>query len=111
VRFIRYEQDDKPQVAEAVNEEGRNVLRISVPDPVLGKKLEIDADALVLAAAIIPAAGSKEIGEFFKVTSSTDGYYQEAHVKLRPGDFSTDGIYLCGLAHYPKFMSETSSQA
>lgn len=111
IRFVRYEQDDKPQVEQAVSEDGRNVLRISVNDPVLEKRLEIDADALALAAAVIPSAGSKEVGEFFKITSSTDGYYQEAHVKLRPVDFSTDGVFLCGTAHYPKFISETVSQA
>ncbi len=110
VRFIRYEQDDKPQV-EAVEEDGRPVLRVTVTDLILGKKLEIDADALALAAAVIPCADSKEVGELFKVTSSTDGFFQEAHVKLRPVDFSTDGVYLCGIAHYPKFISETISQA
>jgi heterodisulfide reductase subunit A len=110
IKFIRYKPENEPEVEE-VEEEGRDILRVTVPDYILGKKLELDADALVLAAAIIPAAGSKEIGEFFKVTSSTDGYFQEAHVKLRPVDFSTDGVYLCGTAHYPKFMSETISQA
>ncbi|MFZ3132217.1 MAG: CoB--CoM heterodisulfide reductase iron-sulfur subunit A family protein [Desulfosporosinus sp.] len=111
VRFIRYEPQDGPQVAAAVAEDGRSVLRVTVTDPVLGKKLEIDADALALAAAVIPSAGSQEVTKLFKVNTSPDGFFQEAHVKLRPVDFSTDGIYLCGIAHYPKHITETISQA
>jgi heterodisulfide reductase subunit A len=77
----------------------------------LGKKIALDADALALAAAVIPSAGSQEIARLFKVTLSPDGFLQEAHVKLRPVDFAAEGIYLCGIAHYPKLMSETISQA
>jgi len=111
VRFIRYESQDQPQVETAVNEEGRPVLKVTVTDPVLGKKLEIDADALALAAAVIPSEGSQEATTLFNVTTSFDGFFKEAHVKLKPVDFSVDGIYLCGMAHYPKFISETVSQA
>jgi len=82
-----------------------------VTDLVLGKKLEIAADALSLAVAVIPSAGSQEATKLFKVNTSLDGFFQEAHVKLRLVDFSTDGIYLCGIAHYPKHISETISQA
>ncbi|HBW39091.1 CoB--CoM heterodisulfide reductase iron-sulfur subunit A family protein [Desulfosporosinus sp. BICA1-9] len=110
VRFIRYEPQDKPQV-EAIEEDGRSVLRVTVTDLVLGKKLEIAADALSLAVAVIPSAGSQEATKLFKVNTSLDGFFQEAHVKLRLVDFSTDGIYLCGIAHYPKHISETISQA
>ncbi|KJR48167.1 CoB--CoM heterodisulfide reductase subunit A [Desulfosporosinus sp. I2] len=110
VRFIRYEPQDKPQV-EAVEEEGRPVLRVTVTDPILGKKLEIDAEALVLAAALIPSAGSQEAAKLFNLTNNADGFFKEAHVKLRPVEFAVDGVYLCGMAHYPKFISETVSQA
>ncbi|TDA67014.1 MAG: CoB--CoM heterodisulfide reductase iron-sulfur subunit A family protein [Clostridia bacterium] len=110
VRFIRYEPHDKPQV-EAVEEDGRRVLRVSVTDPVLGKGLEIDADLLALAAAVIPSADTKEIARLFKVTLNPDGFFQEAHVKLRPVDFTAEGVYLCGMAHYPKHISEAISQA
>ncbi|OPX85918.1 FAD-dependent oxidoreductase [Pelotomaculum sp. PtaB.Bin117] len=110
VRFIRYEPDNKPQV-EAVQEDGRSFLRITATDPVLGKKLEIDADALALAAAVIPAADRKEISGLFKVSLGPDEFFQEAHVKLRPVDFGAEGVYLCGIAHYPKLISETVSQA
>jgi heterodisulfide reductase subunit A len=110
VKFIRYELDDKPQV-EAVEGEGRPVLRVSLPDYILGQKLAIDADYLALAAAVIPSGSSHETSKLFKVPLNPDGFFQEAHVKLRPVDFAADGVFLCGTAHYPKHISETISQA
>jgi len=111
VKFIRYEPLDKPQVEPGESEEGRPVLKVTATDYVLGNKLEIDADIVSLAAATIPASGSKEISKHFKVALGADGFFQEAHVKLRPVEFGTDGVYLCGIAHYPKFISEAISQA
>jgi heterodisulfide reductase subunit A len=110
VKFIRYEPDDKPQV-EAVEEEGRPVLRVTATDHILGQKLAIDTDYLTLSAAIIPSAGSQEISQLFKVSLGPDDFFKEAHVKLRPVEFSTEGVYLCGMAHYPKHMSEAINQA
>jgi len=110
IKFIRWEPDDKPQV-EAATEESKPILRVTVPDPVLGQRLAIDADLLVLSAAVIPSAGSMEAARLFKVSLSPDGFFQEAHVKLRPVDFAVDGIFLCGADHYPKHISETISQA
>ncbi len=110
VKFIRYEPDDKPQV-EAVEEGGQRILRVTVTDPILGKKIAIDTDLLALAAAIIPSATSNEISRLFKVPLNPDGFFQEAHVKLRPVDFAAEGVFLCGMAHYPKHISETISQA
>ncbi len=110
IRFIRYEPQDKPRV-EAAEADGRRVLRVTVTEPILGEKLVIDADTLVLAAAVIPSAGSLEIARVFKVPLNPDGFFQEAHVKLRPVDFAADGVFLCGAAHYPKHLSETISQA
>jgi heterodisulfide reductase subunit A len=110
VKFIRYEPDDKPRV-ETAKEEGRPVLRITLPDPILGVNLAIDADYLSLAAAIIPSEGSREISQFFKVPLGPDNFFKEAHVKLRPVEFGTEGVYLCGLAHYPKHIPEAINQA
>jgi heterodisulfide reductase subunit A2 len=110
VTFIRYEADDPPEV-EAVEEEGQPVVRVTVTDPILGKKVAIDAHYVSLAAAVIPAAQSRTISQLFKLTLGPDGFFKEAHVKLRPVDFSTDGIFLCGMAHYPKHIQETISQA
>jgi heterodisulfide reductase subunit A len=110
VKFIRYEPEDKPEV-EATEEEGRPVLRVAVSDPVLGQKLAIDADCLVLSAAVIPPAANSEISELFKVALGPDNFFKEAHVKLKPVDFATDGVFLCGTAHYPKHISETINQS
>jgi len=110
VKFIRYEPADKP-VVESVMEGGQPMIRVTVPDPILGQKLAIDADVLVLAAAVVPSSSSAEMAKLFKVAMNPDGFFQEAHVKLRPVDFAADGVFLCGLAHYPKHLSETISQA
>jgi heterodisulfide reductase subunit A len=110
VKFVRWEADGKPRV-EAVEEEGRPVLRVTVPDPILGRALAMDADLVALSAAVVPSAGSQEIARLFKVASNPDGFFQEAHVKLRPVDFAADGVFLCGTSHYPKHLSEAISQA
>ena len=110
VKFIRYEPDNKPQV-EATTVEGRPVIRVIATDPVLGQKLAIDADVLSLAAAVIPSAGTNEVAGLFKVTLSPDDFFKEAHVKLKPVEFAADGVFLCGMAHYPKHIQETINQA
>ena len=111
VKFIRYEPQDKPAVNPGESEEGRPVLKVTATDYILDMKVEIDADIVALAAAVIPAAGSKEVAQLFKVPLGPDGFFQEAHVKLRPVEFAADGVYLCGIAHYPKFISEAINQA
>jgi len=110
VRFIRFEADAKPRV-EAVVEAGRPVLRVSVTDPILGRELAIDADYLSLAAAVVPRAENREIAQQFKVSLGADDFFKEAHVKLRPVEFGTEGVFLCGTAHYPKHIPETINQA
>jgi heterodisulfide reductase subunit A len=111
VKFIRFEPTAPPRVEAGTAEDGRSVLKVTVPDYILGKELELDADVLALAAAVVPSAATKEIAGLFKVTLSPDGFFKEAHVKLRPVEFATDGVYLCGAAHYPKFMQETINQS
>jgi heterodisulfide reductase subunit A2 len=110
VRFVRWEPEDKPQVQTA-KEGGKQVLRVTVPDPVLGQRLALDADLLVLSSAVVPSAASQEVAKLFKVSLGMDGFFTEAHVKLRPVDFAAEGVYLCGIAHYPKHISEAVSQA
>jgi len=111
VKFIRYEPDDKPMVEAGESDEGKPVLKITTTDFVLGKKIQLDADLIALAAAVVPASSTKEMAGRFKVTLSQDGFFKEAHAKLRPVEFATDGVYLCGAAHYPKFISETINQS
>jgi heterodisulfide reductase subunit A len=82
-----------------------------VPDLMLVQRLMLDADYLVLSAALVPSMGNREIARLFKAPLNPDGFFQEAHVKLRPVDFAAEGVYLCGTAHYPKHISETIAQA
>lgn len=110
VKFIRWESNGKPEV-EAVSEGGKSIIRVTVPDPILGRRLELDADVLTLSAAVIPSEDSLQVARLFKVALSPDGFFQEAHVKLRPVDFAAEGVFLCGIAHYPKHITETISQA
>lgn len=82
-----------------------------MPDQVLGQRLELDADLVSLAAAVIPSASTNEIAGHFKLTLSPDDFFKEAHVKLQPVEFAADGVFLCGTAHYPKHIQETINQA
>ena len=105
VIFIRYSLDNKPKVSEL--EDG---LGVDVFDPILQKNLQIKADLVNLATAIEPAENDK-ISEFYKIPLNAENFFMEAHAKLRPVDFATDGIFLCGLAHYPKAVDESIAQA
>ncbi len=105
VIFIRYNADDKPTVR---NDPDR--LMIDATDHVLDARISIEADLLILAAAVIPNAEEK-LAQFFKVPIDTDGFFVEAHVKLDPSSFATDGVFLCGLCHYPKPVDESIAQA
>jgi heterodisulfide reductase subunit A len=105
VVFIRYDLDGKPQVRST-----ENGLQIEVMDPILQRPVDIHADLLTLATAIVaPDVG--KLSRFFKIPVSKDGFFIEAHAKLKPVDFSTEGVFLCGLAHYPKSIDESISQA
>ena len=110
VRFIRYEPGAGPRV-EAVETGGRPVLRVAVTDPVLGAELALDADIIALAAAVVPPEGNRDLARLFKVPLGPDGFFKEAQVKLRPVEFAADGVFLCGMAHYPKHIPETINQA
>ncbi len=110
VRFIRYEPEEKPKVEE-VEEGGKKIIRVTVKDPILGQELIIDADILTLSAAVVPSSDAEKIALLFKVPLNQDGFFKEAHVKLRPVEFDTEGVYLCGTAHYPKHIQEVINQS
>ncbi len=105
VMFIRYTPERPPQVSQTG--EG---LTVTVPDPVLGRDLAIAADLVNLATAL-EAAENTELTRQFKVSVNAENFLAEAHAKLRPVDCATDGIFICGLAHYPKFLDECIAQA
>ena len=100
VIFIRYTLEDKPHVHV---EEGK--LFIDVTEPILNRPIRIEADLLTLATAIVPHR-DEELANFFKVPMNEDGFFVERHAKLGPSEFATDGVFLCGLAHYPKPIDE-----
>ncbi len=105
VMFIRFDPEDKP----IVDLEGG--LTVTVTDDVLGRPVELKPDVLVLSAAIRPDAGAEAVSRALKVPLNADGFFLEAHMKLRPLDFPSEGIFLAGLAHAPKSMAEAISQA
>ena len=106
VIFIRYEKDKKPEV---VKQNG--VLKVSLVDPILNGPVTINADLLVLSAATIPHPENKDLAQMLKVPLDQDNFFLEAHMKLRPVDFATEGIFLCGLAHSAKSIEESIAQA
>jgi heterodisulfide reductase subunit A len=108
--FIRYDLEHKPQV-DVVKEGTKSALMVSVYDPIVKEQLLIDTDILALAAATLAPKENKELSQFFKVPLTQDGFFLEAHMKLRPVDFATEGVFMCGLAHFPKFIDETIAQA
>jgi heterodisulfide reductase subunit A len=105
VIFIRFSLDDKPKVE--VKDDG---VAVTVTDHILNQPIELNVDLVTLATAIIPYGDSK-IANFFKVPMNEDGFFIERHAKLGPAEFSTDGVFLCGMAHYPKPIDESIAQA
>ena len=108
--FLRYDPEDKPRVSR-VKRDGQSLLRVELRDPVLGEDVAIDADILALSVPVVPSEEARELATFYKVPLNEDGFFLEAHVKLRPVDFATDGVFVCGLAHAPKSISESIAQA
>ncbi|MCQ2056032.1 MAG: CoB--CoM heterodisulfide reductase iron-sulfur subunit A family protein [archaeon] len=104
VRFLRYKESD-PLPAYDGNS-------IKAFDTILGQEVEVPVDCVILSNGIKPDREEKEeIAKMLKVPISKDGFYFEAHQKLRPVDFATEGVFVAGLAHWPKFMDECIAQA
>jgi heterodisulfide reductase subunit A-like polyferredoxin len=106
VLFFRYDVERKPQLRKS----GSGKLELTGMDHVLGRPVTVEPDLVVLAAAIEPQ-DNHQLAQFYKVPLNDDGFFLEAHMKLRPVDFATDGVFLAGLAHYPKPIDEAISQA
>jgi len=121
--FLRYDDEHRPQVelvtrntqhaTRNTHHASRNgqELRVRAWEPTFGQWVELWPDLLVLSNPVVPSEGARELATALKVSRDLDGFFLEAHVKLRPVDFATDGIYLAGLAHYPKFINEAVVQA
>ena len=106
VKFVRYDEDRKPEVID-----NGEKLAIQVFDPILNSPVTIIADMLALSVGTVPNPQNEEIGKMLKVPTNQDGFFLEAHVKLRPVDFATDGVFMCGMSHAPKLSEDAIVQA
>ncbi len=106
VTFIRYDVDRKPQVDLSGGQP-----KVRVFDSILGTDILLEADLVVLSAAVRPQADAGELASKLKLPLTQDGFFMEAHMKLRPLDFINEGMYLCGMAHAPKTVAESIAQA
>ncbi len=106
VRFLRYDTDRKPEVTSDGDE-----LRVSTRDLMLNRDFVIDTDLLVLSTGVIPQDDAEDLAKMLKVSQSQEKFFLEAHMKLRPVDFATEGVFMCGLAHWPKAVDESIAQA
>ncbi|MDI6807428.1 MAG: FAD-dependent oxidoreductase [Candidatus Eisenbacteria bacterium] len=108
VVFMRYGDDagEKPTVSK-----NGGPLAVRVNEQTLKMPIEIPANLVVLSAGIVPSDDNKTIAQFLKVPLNQDGFFLEAHMKLRPVDFATDGVFVCGLAHSSKSIEESIIQA
>jgi len=105
VIFIRYDIENKPLVKKSGDS-----LNVTIKDHVLNRDLEIETDLIVLASAIVPGK-NQDLAKMFKLSMTQDNFFNEAHAKLRPVEFATEGIFLAGMAHYPKPIEESIAQA
>lgn len=106
VVFVRYSDATPPRVADA-----DGTLTVAARDPALGEVLLFQPDLLVLSMAIAPGEDNRELAARLNVPLSSEGFFMEAHLKMRPMDFTEEGIFLCGMAHYPKFIEECIAHA
>jgi heterodisulfide reductase subunit A len=105
IKFIRYNNEGGIAVSRA-----QQGLGIEFVDRVLRRSMVIHCDMLVLASAMVPEKNNA-LAPLYKISQKADGFFAEAHVKLRPNDFATDGVFVCGLAHAPKPLDESIAQA
>ena len=107
VKFVNYLPKKPPSVK--VEASGR--LKVNVFNTIIGEEISIDCDLLVLSTPLVQHEAGKSLSPLLKVPLGADGFFLEAHIKLRPVDFATDGVYVCGTAHSPKAVDESIIQA
>jgi heterodisulfide reductase subunit A-like polyferredoxin len=106
VVFMRYDEEHPPSVRKVG---GR--LELVAWDPALEREMPLYPDMVALSTAIQPSPGTVELANILGVPLSSEGFYMEAHLKMRPMDFASEGIFMCGMAHYPKFIDECIANA
>jgi len=109
--FVHYEPDNKPDVKLVDEFDPASKVNVTMFDPIMDREIVVEADLLVLATAIDARKENVDLAKKLKVSLNTDGMFLEAHVKLRPVDFATEGVFVAGLAHNPKDMDESITQA
>ncbi|MFX0103033.1 MAG: hydrogenase iron-sulfur subunit [Candidatus Hodarchaeota archaeon] len=107
INYLRFKEDEYPEV---VIEGASKPISVKVHDLITQTRLQIPSDLIVLNMPMLPADENKKISELLKIPLDKDGFFLEAHVKLRPLDFATDGVFLCGGAHGPKNVRESIAQ-
>ncbi len=107
IKFINYSKGNPPEVVAGPDKK----LRVTAYHALLGQKNELDCDLVVLSTPLVQHESAKELSKILKVPLGADEFFLEAHVKLRPVDFATDGIFVCGTAHGPKDIGESVAQA
>jgi heterodisulfide reductase subunit A len=105
IMFLQYDKDRKPELRM------ENSMVVKTYEPMMQEVLEIPTDHLILSTGLKPRSENEEIAKMLKVPLNADGFFLEAHVKLRPVDFSTEGMFVAGTCHSPKFITESISQA
>jgi heterodisulfide reductase subunit A len=110
VLFVRYTEDEPPVVRLEARGAGQ-ALTVSVKEHVFGKTLVFEPDLVALSTMIVPSKGTAELAKMMGIPLSVEGFFQEAHLKMRPMDVTDEGIFLAGMAHYPKFLEECISNA
>jgi len=108
VIFTRWEPKDFPKIS---YERQSDRLTIKVKDLSLNRWLSLPADLVILSITVVPSRGTKELAKMLRVPLSSEGFFEEAQLKLRPMDFNRDGIFLAGMAAYPKFIEESITHA
>ena len=108
VIFIQYGDDNPPEVT--IDEDGQP-LQVGIWESIIGKQITLNPDMLMLSNPIVPSAAAQELSDRLKVQLDGNGFFLEAHVKLRPVDFSSEGMFMAGIAHYPKLLDESIVQA
>jgi heterodisulfide reductase subunit A-like polyferredoxin len=107
VLFVRYDEEHPPRVQ--MSGDGR--LEVEAWEPSLAENIVMHPDLLALSVAILPASGTEDLARVLDVPLSSEGFYMESHLKMRPMDFAKEGVFVCGVAHYPKFIEECISSA
>lgn len=108
VRFVHYEFDHKPEVLLPTPEHG---MQVRFWEPVLKRQVTLETEYIVLSTPVVPPPDMQAFASRLKISTDMDGFFLEAHVKLRPVDFAADGIFMAGMAHYPKLLDESIAQA